>query len=116
MVILDLVNNVTPEIVAAGGGLSGLQNWLVTNWLGPIYFIMIAAFSLIFIKDRAWMKLATFILIAAVVGILIFFTSTFFGKNGSLTKTGKTAGSQINTIDAPQFSSMKITPIEGDLF
>lgn len=73
-------------------GLSGLYDTLVSNWIGPAYLIGVAAFAIIFLKDREFRKLFAFLAIAAIVGILIFFTKDLFDKGGSFTKTvGETA-------------------------
>lgn len=79
-------------------GLSGIQTSLITNWIGPIFLMGVAAFALVFIKDRAWMKLIGFIGIAAVVGVLIFAGGTLFGSADSgLTGVAKSAAVSAGT-------------------
>lgn len=76
-------------------GLETLYNDIISNWLGPLFFIAVAAFALMFIKDRAWMKLIGFVGIAAVVGVLIFAGGDLFGKDKGFTKVAKDAGTTV---------------------
>lgn len=80
-------------------GLSDLQSKILTNWIGPLFILGVAVFALVFIKDRAWMKLIAFVGIAAVVGTLIFAGSELFGsKDKGLTKVAKDAANQVNVV------------------
>lgn len=83
-----------------GTGLSGLQDTVLNNWIQPIFLVAIAVFAIIFIKDRAWMKLIGFVGIAAVVSIPVFMGETFFGSDGQLSQVASGAAEQINTINA----------------
>lgn len=83
-----------------GTGLSELQNTALNNWIQPIFLVAIAVFAIIFIKDRAWMKLIGFIGIAAVVAIPVFMGETFFGSDGKLSGVAEGAANQINTINS----------------
>lgn len=94
----ELLNMYSTIYAAGGGGLNSLWDTIKSDWLGPIYFAAIACFALVFIKDRAWMKLLTFIGVAAIVGVLIFMGEDFFGNNGQLTKAADKQGKNINTI------------------
>lgn len=85
--------------VLASGGLNSLWNTILTNWITPLFIAMVAVFALIFIKDRAWMKLIAFIGIAAIVGVLVFAGSALFGPSGNLTKAGKGLASKVQTVD-----------------
>jgi hypothetical protein len=76
-------------------GLQELQDYIINSWLGPVFIIGIAAFALIFIKDRAWMKLISFVGIAAVVGVLVFGGSALFGKDGSLQDVAEGTASKV---------------------
>lgn len=76
-------------------GLGNLQDTIINDWLGPIFIVGVAAFALIFIKDRAWMKLLGFVGIAAIVGVLIFAGDAFFGENGTLTGVAEETGQEI---------------------
>lgn len=82
------------DIILASG-LGGLKDTIINNWLGPIFILGVAAFALVFIKDRAWMKLIGFVGIAAVVGVLIFAGDSFFGDGGTFTGVAKDAGKQV---------------------
>ena len=66
-------------------GLMTLYEKFVENWLGPIYLITVAIFSVVFLKDRKFRELFSFIAIATIVAVLIFFTKEFFSKQGKIT-------------------------------
>ena len=89
-----------------GSGLSNLQNTVLNNWIQPIFLVAIAVFAIIFIKDRAWMKLIGFIGIAAVVAIPVFMGETFFGSDGKLSGVAEDAASQINAVNIYDFFLM----------
>lgn len=82
-------------LITLMAGLQDLQNTIIDDWLGPIFIVGVAAFALIFIKDRAWMKLLGFVGIAAIVGVLIFAGEAFFGDGGTLTDVAKDTGETI---------------------
>ena len=83
-------------MIQVHAGLGELSQNIIDNWIGPIFLVAIAAFAIVFIKDRAWMKLIGFVGIAAIVGVLIFAGDTFFGENGSLQGGAKDAGKSID--------------------
>lgn len=69
-------------------GIGNLYKELVENWLGPIYLIAVAIFAIVFLKDRKFRELFSFIAIATIVALLIFFTKELFGqKEGLVTKS-----------------------------
>lgn len=70
-------------------GLKGIQSNLISNWIGPAYFIMVAVFAIYFIKEQQFRKLLAFVGISIIVGILIFWGDTLFKKDGKLVKDGK---------------------------
>lgn len=84
------------NLVSLYAGLSGLQDTIISDWLGPVFIVAVAAFAIVFIKDRAWMKLIGFVGIAAIVGVLIFAGEAFFGEDGSLKGVAETAGKDID--------------------
>lgn len=87
---------VTNLVLAAG--LSGLWDSIRTNWLAPIFLAAVAIFSVIFLKNRQWTALISFVGIAIVVAVLIFAGSSLFG-DGSGTKglgsVAEKAGTQL---------------------
>lgn len=85
-----------------GGGLTGMKDTLINNWIQPVFLVAVAAFALIFVKDRAWMKLLAFLVIAAIVGVVIFFGGDLFGSSGNFTNAGKGLASTVNLANAPQ--------------
>lgn len=66
----------------ASPGLGGIQENLVSNWLGPALFIIIAGVSIKFILNRQFRELAGFLMIAAVVALLVFNADGLFGESG----------------------------------
>lgn len=100
---MELLNSLV-EIQAAG--LTDLWNTVLKNWVTPLFIAAVAVFAIMFIKDRAWMKLIGFVGIAAVVGVLVFAGGELFGsKDSGLTKVAKDAANQINTV-APDLSGI----------
>jgi len=81
--------------------MNELTNEILTNWVGPLVLAAIAVFALIFLKDRAWMKLISFVGIAAVVAVLVYGGSALFGPEGSLTQTGEYVAGTIGSDGAP---------------
>lgn len=67
-------------------GLSGLSDYLLNNWLAPLYFIALAVFAIVFLRNTSWTKIVSFIGVAAVVGVLMFAGPVIFGKDGNITK------------------------------
>lgn len=63
-------------------GLGGIQENLVSEWLGPALFIIIAGVSIKFILNRQFRELAGFLMIAAVVALLVFNADGLFGEKG----------------------------------
>lgn len=101
---MDTISLIMTEQLSAvqiyGTGLSALKDTVLNNWIQPIYLVAIAAFAIIFIKDRAWMKLIGFLGIAAVLAIPVFMGETFFGSDGKLSGVAEGAANQINTINS----------------
>lgn len=76
-------------------GLGTFGNQIIFNWIAPVFLVGVAAFAIVFIKDRAWMKLLTFVGIASIVGVLIFAGSSFFGQRGILTNAARQQASEL---------------------
>ncbi len=92
--MLPIINDLLITVPAAG--LSGLWTTLMDNYIQWIYLAAVAIFAIIFLKDRAWMKLLSFVGIAAIVGVLVFGGTALFGKNGSITGAATTVAGDIN--------------------
>lgn len=92
-----MIQNLTQNLVF-NAGLNGLMETLKNNWIGPVFFIIVAAVSITFLLQREIRKLLVFVVIAALVGVLIYFGADLFGQNGSLTNFAKKEASNINTI------------------
>lgn len=98
---MDILNVISADNVEVlNAGIGGLWTDVLKNWVTPLYVAAVAIFAIVFLKDRAWMKLIGFVGIAAVVGVLVFAGSDLFGsKDKGLTKVAKNAAGKINTID-----------------
>lgn len=72
--------------LAADPGLKGVQTNLISNWIGPAFFIVVGALALKFIISRQFRELAGFLGIAAVVALIVFNTDKLFGEKGIFTK------------------------------
>lgn len=70
------------SMLLANAGLGALQRTLVSNWIGPAFFIIVAAVAIKFIVSRQFRELAGFLGIAAIAALLIFNASGLFGTNG----------------------------------
>lgn len=92
--MLELFMN--PDLVVAAGGLKKLQDTIINDWIGPVFILAVAAFGLMFIKDRSWRSILTFVAIAAIVGVLIFAGADFFASDGTLTRTAKNTAKDID--------------------
>lgn len=69
-------------LMLGNAGLGSLQKSLVSNWIGPAFFIIVAGFAIKFIISRQFRELAGFLGIAAVVALLVFNANGLFGTNG----------------------------------
>lgn len=87
----------TLSLVPAAG-LSGLWNTLQSDWVAPIFFAIVGLVALKFIMSQAWTKLIIHVAICAVVGVLIFSGSAFFGKSGKLKGVAEKTVSDINAV------------------
>lgn len=95
--IQNLAQNLAQHSVL-NAGLNGLMDTLKNNWIGPVFFIIVAGVSVTFLLQREIRKLLVFIVIAAIVGVLIYFGTDLFGQNGSITNVVKKEATGINTI------------------
>lgn len=79
------------------GGLKTIQTTLVSNWIGPAFFIIVSAFAIKFIISRQFRELASFLGIAAVVGLLVFNASGLFGEQGTFKKIAEGFSNSMGT-------------------
>lgn len=107
----DLLNSIQLSLIdLPAGGLADLWDTVKNDWLGPIFLAAVAVFAIVFIKDRAWLKLISFIGIAAVVGLLIFASEDLFGsEDATFTGVAKDASEEINTISANHIPLEELT-------
>lgn len=87
-------------------GLRQVQTSFVNNWAGPLFLIIVAGVSITFLIRREFRMLFSFLAIAAVVGVLIFFGGTLFGSGGKLTGVAKQNAEKLNTF-LPYLQTLK---------
>lgn len=86
------------SLLVLGAGLSELYSTLVNDWLGPAYLITLAVFAIMFLKDREFRKLLSYVAIATIVAVLIFAGNALFGSNGSITRAAKNTATKVSNI------------------
>ena len=69
-------------MVVANNGLAGVQDNLVSNWVGPAFLIVVAVIAVKFVVSRQFRELAGFLAIAAIVALLVFNADSLFGSEG----------------------------------
>lgn len=84
------MNTLMLMLADGNAGLGNLQQNLVSNWIGPAFFIIVAGFAIKFIISRQFRELAGFLGIAAVVALLVFNANGLFGTNGIFYKIAQT--------------------------
>lgn len=80
-------------------GLQSLQNSLINDWIGPVFFIALAVGAIYFVVNREFRKLAVFAGIAVVVALFIFFGEDLFGQNGQISGVGRRVVSDVNLVN-----------------
>ena len=85
-------------------GLSGVSRTFINSWAGPLFIIVVAAVSIVFLVRREFRALFSFIAIAAVVGIMVYKGGDWFGGSGHLSRVANSTAYQVNTI-IPTFVS-----------
>lgn len=79
-------------------GLSGLQSTLTSDWIGPIFLVIVGAVGITFLIKREIRKLIVFLVIAAIVAMLVYASGSVFGQNQGLTNTASSLAGQVNVI------------------
>lgn len=69
--------------------LGGLQDKLITQWIGPAFIIVVAAVAVTLAWKKQFRELLSFVAIAAICGALIWGASELFGSGGKGTTTVK---------------------------
>jgi hypothetical protein len=72
-----------------GAGLTNLWESVRDNWIGPLFLAAVAIGAFMFIRSQQITKLIMFLVVASIVGVLIFFGDSLFGSNGALSKMFK---------------------------
>lgn len=81
-------------------GLNNVKSDMLSNWIQPIFIIVVAFFVVKFVKDRQFRELAAFIVIAAIVGLFVYTPEKLVGgEKGTLTKSADNLVKKVSTID-----------------
>lgn len=87
------------DTLIIGAGLQEIWDGVLANWITPVYLAAIAIGAFMFIRSQQLTKLIMFLVVAAIVGVLIFGGKTLFsGKNndgGSLTNMFTNTGDKL---------------------
>lgn len=91
------MNTLSLVMFLGSAGLGSLQKTLISNWIGPAFFIIVAGFAIKFIISRQFRELAGFLGIAAIVALLVFNSNGLFGTNGVFYKIAKSFSTNLDT-------------------
>lgn len=86
-------------IIGAGSGLTNLWDGILNNWITPVYLAAVAIGAFMFIRSQQLTKLIMFLVVAAIVGVLIFGGKYLFGDSGEskgFTKMFQDTGNQVS--------------------
>lgn len=85
---------------ASSTGLNGLWTGILNNWITPLYLAAVAIGAFMFIRSQQLTKLIMFLVVAAIVGVLIFGGRALFGDGGQskgFTKMFEATGNKVAT-------------------
>lgn len=96
--IPHILNSVQPVVNVAA--LDKLWQGFLKDWVGPAYFIMVAVLSFKFLKNSQVREFGVFVLVAILVGLMVFAASTILGgaNSGLIGAANKNVQGGINTI------------------
>lgn len=103
-------------LLLGDAGLGELQTTLVSNWIGPAFFIIVAGFAIKFIISRQFRELASFLGIAAVVALLVFNAGGLFGTNGIFYKIAEAFSGALESGGASEGSGGMIQVLQNFKF
>lgn len=78
--------------------LNGLLQTATTGWIGPVFLIIVAGVSITFLIRREIRQLLIFLVIAAIVGLLVYGGQALFGQQGNLKNAANTVANNVNVI------------------
>lgn len=70
------------------GGLGSLWKDVKSQWLAPLFLAVVAVMAVVFVKNRQWTALISFVGIAVVVAALMFGGASLFGTDGGEANKG----------------------------
>ncbi|GLJ62219.1 hypothetical protein GCM10017576_23490 [Microbacterium barkeri] len=78
--------------------LGDLVNTAISDWIGPVLVGIIAVVALVLLWKRQFAGFLTFAAMAVLAALFVFFGGDLFGKNGNISKAGKSVAKKINAI------------------
>lgn len=94
-----LINSIMNLAAGGSGGLQAIYNGARSTWLAPVFFIAVGMIAVTFLRNQQFTKLIVFLVLAAIIGCLIFFAPELFGDNGAISKMFKNAATTVSSGD-----------------
>lgn len=69
---------------------------VVSNWIGPLVFIIMGVLSLKFLLNRQWSQFISFLGIGVMVAVVIYIAPEIFSQNSKLTQNVGNVAKEIN--------------------
>lgn len=82
-------------LLLADGGLNGLMNSFKTNWIQPVFIVVVAAIAIPMVIQKQLRALAVFALVATIVALFVFKGEALFGSSGKLTGVANEVVNQV---------------------
>lgn len=70
-------------MVMGSSGLSNIWENILRDWIRPVFLCAVAVGAFMFIKSQKITQLILFLVVAAIVGLLIFAGNDLFGPGGT---------------------------------
>lgn len=97
IIVLMLILVMSSFPIFANGGISTTTTNIAKNWIGPIFILGTAGMSLMFLKDREFRKLISFLVICGIIGLMIYAGDSLFGEKGLFTNMGAGVANEVKT-------------------
>lgn len=69
--------------------LDGAWQDFLSKWLGPAVLAIIACFCIKFLISREWTKFLSFLALAVIIAVVVFFSKELFNKESGFVKSVK---------------------------
>lgn len=99
-----MLNIMTNELVLLG--IRGLQKTVINDWIGPAFFIILAAVAIMLVVGRKLREGLILGVVAVLVGIYVFAGESLFGQSGNLTGAGQKIADKVNTVNTVDYQGI----------